>query len=69
MWIDGIELERKEDFNECFMVNEKYLLITNKDNDVVFTFNLEYNNENVNEDIKSMAIKHILHYDIIKDMQ
>lgn len=67
MWIDGIEIV-KEDF-KCFTINNEYVFISDEKGNVIFSFDMKNNGENVKKDIKEVAEKSILRYDIVKKIQ
>lgn len=67
MWIDGIEIV-KENF-KCFTINNEYVFISDEKGNVIFSFDMKNNGENVKKDIKEVAEKSILRYDIVKKIQ
>ena len=50
-----------------FRVND-YIFVLNKNKEIMYSFDMRYNNEEIDEDIKNVAQKHIMNYNKIKDM-
>ena len=66
MWIDGLEIDKLRAV-AVFRVND-YIFVLNKNKEIMYSFDIKYNNEEIDEDIKNVAQKHILNYNKIKDM-
>lgn len=69
MWIDGIEIERLEENETCYLVDDSYLVITDKKGNIIFTFNLKFKDENTDNLNKDVAQSSILSYDLIRKLQ
>ena len=66
---------KKYHYNKILIKNLKELEIDrdlykemNKNKEIMYSFDMRYNNEEIDEDIKNVAQKHILNYNKIKDM-
>ena len=66
MWIDGLEIDKLR-AGAVFRVND-YIFVLNKNKEIMYSFDIKYNNEEIDEDIKKEKKKHILNYNKIKDM-
>ena len=66
MWIVGLEIDKLK-AGAVFRVND-YIFVLNKNKEIMYSFDMRYNNEEIDEDIKNVAQKHILSYNKIKDM-
>jgi hypothetical protein len=66
MWIDGLEIDKLR-AGAVFKV-DNYIFVLNKNKEIMYSFDIKYNNEEIDEDIKNVAQKHILNYNKIKDM-
>ena len=66
MWIDGLEIDKLR-AGAVFRVND-YIFVLNKNKEIMYSFDMRYNNEEIVEDIKNVARKHIMNYNKIKDM-
>ena len=69
MWVDGIEIKRLIENENCYLVDDSYLVITDSDGRIIFTFNLKNNGKNVENLNVDIAQKTIMRYDVIKNIQ
>lgn len=67
MWVDGIDIVKQD--LKCFTVDNMYIFITDENGNIIFSFDMKKNEENVKKELKELAQKTILHYDIIKKIQ
>ena len=68
MWVDGIDIVR-EDTVKCFTVDDNYVFLTDENGNIIFSFDMKKNEENIKNGLKELAQKTILRYDIIKKIQ
>lgn len=68
MWVDGIDIVR-EDTVKCFRVDDNYVFLTDENGNIIFSFDTKKNEENVKNELKELAQKTIMRYDIIKKIQ
>ena len=61
MWVDGIDIVR-EDKIKCFRVDDNYVFLTDETGKIIFSFD-------VKKELKELAQKTIMRYDIIKKIQ
>ena len=66
MWIDGLEIEKLK-AGGVFKVDD-CLFITDKKGEIKFSFNLIFEGQEIDEELKDVAKIHILNYNKIKDM-
>lgn len=66
MWIDGMEIEKLK-AGGVFKVDD-CLFITDKNGEIKFSFNLIFEGQEIDEELKDVAKTHILNYNKIKDM-
>lgn len=69
MWVDGIDIERLKENENCYLVNNSYLAITDMEGRIIFTFNLKNNGKNIENLNVDVAQKTIMRYDVIKKIQ
>ena len=69
MWVDGIEIERVEDNANCYIVDNTYFVVSNTQGDIMFVFNLEFQNKKLENFQKDIVQRTIFRYDIIKNIQ
>lgn len=67
MWVDGIDIVKQD--LKCFTVDNMYIFITDENGNIIFSFDMKKDEENVKKELKELAQKTILHYDIIKKIQ
>ena len=68
MWVDGIDVI-KADKVKCFRADDNYVFLTDETGNIIFSFDTKKNEENVKNNLKELAQKTILRYDIIKKIQ
>lgn len=68
MWVDGIDIVR-EDTVKCFTVDDNYVFLTDENGNIIFSFDIKKDEENIKNELKQLAQKTILRYDIIKKIQ
>ena len=68
MWVDGIDII-KEDKVKCFRVDDNYVFLTDETRKIIFSFDVKKDEENVKNELKQLAQKTIMRYDIIKKIQ
>lgn len=69
MWVDGIEIERLKENGSCYLVDDNYIVVTDSEGRIIFSFNLEFNGVKTENLQKDVAQKTILRYDIIRKIQ
>lgn len=67
MWVDGIDIVKQN--LKCFTVDNMYIFITDENGNIMFSFDMKKDEENVKKELKELAQKTILRYDIIKKIQ
>lgn len=68
MWVDGIDIVR-EDTVKCFRVDDNYVFLTDENGNIIFSFDIKKDEENIKNELKQLAQKTIMRYDIIKKIQ
>ena len=67
MWVDGIDIVKQN--LKCFTVDNMYIFITDENGNIMFSCDMKKDEENVKNELKQLAQKTIMRYDIIKKIQ
>ena len=67
MWVDGIDIVKQD--LKGFTVDNMFIFITDENGNIIFSFNMKKDEENVKKELKQLAQKTIMRYDIIKKIQ
>ena len=67
MWVDGIDIVKQD--LKCFTVDNMFSFITDENGNIIFSFDMKKDEENVKKELKELAQKTIMRYDIIKKIQ
>ena len=67
MWVDGSDIVKQD--LKCFTVDNMFIFITDENGNIKFSFDRKKDEENVKKELKQLAQKTIMRYDIIKKIQ